>query len=91
MEQELRSKINAAANERHGGAVPADVQERIATEKQHIFGNSHGTLLAIAAKLAEFSESWGCSVGSWGLTGNLYLSHLLGLACHWNRWVSPSW
>ncbi len=38
MEQELRGKIDAAANERHGGAVPVDVQERIAAEKQHIFG-----------------------------------------------------
>ena len=80
MEQELHSKIDAAANERHGGAVPADVQERIAAEKQHIFGNGHGTLLAVAAKLAEFSESRGCPVGFRGLTGNLYLSHLLGLA-----------
>ena len=35
MEQELHSKIDAAANERHGGAVPADVQKRIAAEKQH--------------------------------------------------------
>ena len=80
MEQELHSKIDAAANERHGGAVPADVQERITTEKQHIFSNGHGTLLAVAAKLAEFSESRGCPVGFRGLTGNLYLSHLLGLA-----------
>lgn len=80
MEQELRGKIDAAANERHGGAVPADVQERITTEKQHIFSNGHGTLLAVAAKLAEFSESRGCPVGFRGLTGNLYLSHLLGLA-----------
>lgn len=63
MEQELRGKIDAAANERHGGAVPADVQERITTEKQHIFSNGHGTLLAVAAKLAEFSESRGCPVG----------------------------
>lgn len=76
----LRGKIDAAANERHGGAVPVDVQERIATEKQHIFGSGHGTLLAVAAKLAEFSESRGCPVGFRGLTGNLYLSHLLGLA-----------
>lgn len=80
MEQELRGKIDAAANERHGGAVPADVQERIAAEKQHIFGSGHGTLLAVAAKLAEFSESRGCPVGFRGLTGNLYLSHILGLA-----------
>ena len=80
MEQELRGKIDAAANERHGGAVPADVQERITTEKQHIFSNGYGTLLAVAAKLAEFSESRGCPVGFRGLTGNLYLSHLLGLA-----------
>ena len=63
MEQELHSKIDAAANERHGGAVPADVQERIAAEKQHIFGSGHGTLLAVAAKLAEFSEGRGCPVG----------------------------
>lgn len=80
MEQELHSKIDAAANERHGGAVPVDIQERIAAEKQHIFGSGHGTLLAVAAKLAEFSESRGCPVGFRGLTGNLYLSHLLGLA-----------
>lgn len=80
MEQELRSKIDAAANERHGGAVPADVQDRIAAEEQHIFDNGHGTLLAVAAKLAEFSESQGYPVGFRGLTGNLYLSHLLGLA-----------
>ena len=80
MEQKLRVKIDAAANERHDGAVPADVQERIAAEKQHIFGSGHGTLLAVAAKLAEVSESRGCPVGFWGLTGSLYLSHLLGLA-----------
>lgn len=80
MEQELRGKIDAATNERHGGAVPADVQERITTEKQHIFSNGHGTLLAVATKLTEFSESRGCPVGFRGLTGNLYLSHLLGLA-----------
>lgn len=80
MEQELRGKIKQIANKRHGGAVPADVQDRIATEERHIFGNSHGTLLAVAAKLAEFSESRGCPVGFRGLTGNLYLSYLLGLA-----------
>lgn len=80
MEQELHNKIHELANERHGGAVPADVQERIATEERHIFGSGHGTLLAVAAKLAEFSESRGCPVGFRGLTGNLYLSHLLGLA-----------
>ncbi len=80
MEQELRGKIHEIANERHGGAVPADVRDRIATEERHIFGGGHGTLLAIAAKLAEFSESQGCPVGFRGLTGNLYLSYLLGLA-----------
>lgn len=80
MEQELHNKIHEIANKRHGGAVPADVQDRIATEERHIFGNSHGTLLAVAAKLAEFSESRGCPVGFRGLTGNLYLSYLLGLA-----------
>lgn len=80
LEQELRGKIHEIANERHGGAVPADVQERIAVEERHIFGNGHGTLLAVAAKLAEFSESRGCPVGFRGLTGNLYLSYLLGLA-----------
>lgn len=80
MEQELHNKIHEIANERHSGAVPADVRDRIAAEEQHIFGNGHGTLLAVAAKLAEFSESRGCPVGFRGLTGNLYLSYLLGLA-----------
>lgn len=80
MEQDLRGKIHAIANERHGGAVPSDVRDRIAAEERHIFDNGHGTLLAAAAKLAEFSESRGCPVGFRGLTGNLYLSHLLGLA-----------
>ena len=80
LEQELHNKIHEIANKRHGGAVPADVRERIAAEERHIFGSGHGTLLAVAAKLAEFSESRGCPVGFRGLTGNLYLSYLLGLA-----------
>lgn len=80
MEQELRGKIHAIANKKYGGAIPADVRDRIAAEERHIFDNGHGTLLAVVAKLAKFSESRGCPVGFRGLTGNLYLSHLLGLA-----------
>lgn len=58
-------------NERHGGAAPADVQDRIAAEERHIFGSGHVTILAIAAKLAELSESRGCPVGFRGLPGVL--------------------
>lgn len=80
MERELLDRIDALAAGRFRGNVPPPVAERIAAEKRHIFGNGHGTLLAAAAKLAAFSEERGCPVGFRGLTGNLYLSHLLGLA-----------
>ncbi len=79
MEQELSNRIDELAAARFGGNVPAPIADRIAVEKRHIFGSGHGTLLAVAAKLARFSEDRGCPVGFRGLTGNLYLSHLLGL------------
>lgn len=80
MEKELLDRIDELAAARFGGNVPAPIADRIAVEKRHIFGSGHGTLLAVAAKLARFSEDRGCPVGFRGLTGNLYLSHLLGLA-----------
>ena len=82
MEQELHSKIDAAANERHGGAVPVDIQERIAAEKQHIFGSGHGTHLAVAAKLAEYEQrGWTARRGRrWHFTpeGFLLSNRLIG-------------
>ena len=80
MEQELLNKIAELTVARHGENIPALIADRIATEKRHIIDNSHGTTLAVAAKLAEFSEERGFPVGFRGLTGNLYLSYLLGLA-----------
>lgn len=80
MAQELLEKIDTAAATRFGEDIPADVADRIATEMQHILDNGHGAILAVAAKLAEFSEERGFPVGFRGLTGNLYLSYLLGLA-----------
>lgn len=80
MEQELQEKIKAAATSLYGEDIPADVQDRIETEKQHIIGSGHGTILAVAAKLVEFSANRGYPVGIRGLVGNLYLAYLLGIA-----------
>ncbi|MDE7172493.1 MAG: hypothetical protein K2O11_11575 [Oscillospiraceae bacterium] len=80
MERELQEKIDASLAARYGGAVPADVQERVAAEMRHVIGNGHGTLLAAAAKLAEFSTERGYPVGIRGLIGNLYVAYLLGIA-----------
>lgn len=80
MEQELLDRIGKLAAGRFGEGVPAHIQARIAAEERHIFGSGHGTLLAVAAKLAESSENRDCPVGVRGLTGNLYLSYLLDLA-----------
>ncbi len=80
LERDLLDKINASAAARFGEDIPADVADRIATETRHILDNGHGAILAVAAKLAEFSEERGYPVGFRGLTGNLYLSYLLGLA-----------
>ena len=66
MEQELRGKIDAAANERHGGAVPADVQERITTEKQHIFGSGHGTSWPSPPSWRSFPKTGAAPWGSGG-------------------------
>lgn len=80
LEQELLDKISASATAHHGENIPADIADRIAVETRHILDNGHGTILAIAARLAEFSEERGFPVGFRGLTGSLYLSYLLGLA-----------
>lgn len=80
MEQELQRKIGTIAAARCGDTVPADAVDRIATETQHIIGSGYGTMLAAVAKLAEFSEDHGYPVGIRGLIGNLYVSHLLGIA-----------
>lgn len=80
MEQELQEKIKAAATSLYGEDIPADVQDRIEMEKQHIIGSGHGTILAVAAKLAEYSADRGYPVGIRGLIGNLYIAHLLGIA-----------
>ena len=80
LEQELLDKINASATAHHGENIPADIADRIAMETRHILDNGHGTILAIAAQLAEFSKNRGYPVGFRGLIGNLYLSYLLGLA-----------
>ena len=80
MEQETLRKIDIAATSLYGEGIPADVQDRIAVEKQHIINNGHGTTLAVAAKLAEYSTEHGYPVGIRGLVGNLYLAYLLGIA-----------
>lgn len=80
LEQDLLKKINDKATERYGGDIPADVRERIDTETRHIFGNGHGTRLAIAAAVAEYSAAHGYPVGVRGHIGDLLVSHLLGIA-----------
>lgn len=80
MARELLEKIDTAAATRFGENIPADIADRITTETRHILENGYGTILAIAARLADFSEERGFPVGFRGLTGNLYLSYLLGLA-----------
>lgn len=80
IEQEMLRKIDISAANRYGEDIPADVQDRIETEKQHIIDSGHGTILAVAAKLVEFSANRGYPVGIRGLVGNLYLAHLLGIS-----------
>lgn len=63
LEQDLLKKINDKATERYGGDIPPEVRERIDTETRHIFGNGHGTRLAIAAAVAEYSAAHGYPVG----------------------------
>ncbi len=80
MEHELQCRISESVTWRHGGPVPADVEDRIAAEEQHITGNGYGTLFAAAAKLVAFAAGRGYSVGFRGLIGNLYIAYLLGIA-----------
>lgn len=91
MEQELQEKIKAAATSLYGEDIPANVKDRIETEKQHIINNGHGTILAVAAKLVEFSANRGYPVGIRGLIGNLYLAHLLGIAVNDPLDLGLSW
>lgn len=97
MEQEMLRKIDISATNRYGEGIPAAVRDRIETETQHIIDNGYGTILAVAAKLVEFSANRGYPVGIRGLVGNLYLAHLLGIAVndplalglHWAGCLGP--
>lgn len=80
MAQELLEKIDTAVSARFGEDIPADVADRIATEKRHIINNGYGPILAAAARLVGFSADHGYPVGIRGLIGNLYIAHLLGIA-----------
>ena len=80
MEQDLLTKINDSAHKHYAGDIPPDIQERIAVETRHITDNGHGTQLAIAAAMADYSADHGYPVGVRGHIGDLLIAHLLGIA-----------
>ncbi len=82
MERELLEKLHALAAKRYGENTPVDVEERIALETRHIFGNGYGTMLAAVARLAEFSAERGYPVSFRGHIGSLLLAYLLGIAAN---------
>ena len=80
MERKLLDKINVSAHKHYAGGIPPEAQERIAMEIRNITGNGHGTQLAIAAAMAEYSAAHGYPVGIRGHIGDLLIAHLLGIA-----------